>query len=967
MKERVLLIAGGGIGGISLACFTSQTKSFTRIVVFERYSEAALKHSNAGGGIGVWTNSLECLKQLPGVVQKLEAEGSLMPNPGYRTQNGWHLARPASNFAKDFPVLCLQRAHLINTLYDFARAQQPLVEIRYNAQVMSFQEDNLHERVYVQLASGEQVEGDVFVICDGINSKLRNVLLNKMDLPTVHAENLGYTYFRGIAEVHDKEQHKTSFEQWGGHNDRFAIVPLKYPQLFWFAALELGKVRDRTTNLAATTATSLATADEKRQLEELFQNWSCDAVTAPELISATEEIIRTDISKVPNVTSFPWSSLSGRVVLLGDAAHATSPNIAQGAGLCIEDAIVLAHAMKNPTLPMNFVTKHWYETVRKPRAEVVQFVADSVAVVATLPFPLNVLRNTVAWIGTNLLPFVETWLFARAVNWSLGGQVFPFRKWAPPALTQQAEFAQSLLGRIVDVSKLESHVRKFKTNPMGGKGEGTVTVQRGSNPITYLLGALMGLPPRITNERFVASVKQVSREEQVWSRTFAVGSKNQLTYSTTHRVSPSRNKLTEGIGGLLDSHIRFVYDCTVGDSQELRFASCGLEVCGFMLPVPNCLLPQSKWVETPTMEGWAYDGEISLPVFGRVMRYFGDFVIPTPALSNNCERVRALVAGGTGLIGEKVCEALADAGCEVIILSRRKLDAAQLPRGCTATVEWDAKTANGEWTDFIDNNTVLINLAGESVASSWLGWTMRQKKLVVDSRLDSIRAFEEGIKKCAERGVKPRRFLQASASGIYPGSPTVLYTEDSVQVRAEDEIKPVELTHGGEEFRANCCLHIENLALRAVQNQSVPLTLLRIGYVLSAKGGLMPMVELASQLRASRLGSGTQYVPWVHINDLANAVVFLAATSEEPITGAVNVTAPAESTNRDLFFELANARGRYACWIPVPSFALRLAMRDMSVVMLDSAKIYPKVLMDHKFQFEYGTLEHALLACKTDI
>ncbi|KAH9259571.1 hypothetical protein BASA81_001992 [Batrachochytrium salamandrivorans] len=941
--EKILVIVGGGIGGVSLACFASQTPTFSKIILLERGDGVA--KDVVGGGLGVWCNSLACLAQLPGVVQQLEAQGSYMPNPGYRTQTGLHLARPSKDFATKFPVLCLQRLHLISTLYEFAR-KQPCVEIRFQSHVMDFKENG--NVVHVSLANGESLQCEVMVIADGINSKLRNAMLQQANLPAVHAIDLEYTYFRGVAHVTDQEWHKTSFEQWGGRKgDRFAIVPLKYPQLFWFAALQTGK-RDSAL------ATALATEEDKQRLVERFKHWRCDAVKAGELIACTEHIIRTDITKVPNVTGFPWSSASGRVVLLGDAAHATSPNIAQGAGLCMEDAMVLANALKLPSTPVKYAVQHVYEKLRKPRAETVQFVADAVAIVACLPWPLNLVRNLVAWIGTNLVWGVETKLFEHAVNWSLGGSLLGEAKWMPPSLTKVAERKQSLLGRIIDLDLLPEHVQRFKSNPNGGKGEGTVTVQRGSNPITYLLGLVMGLPPAMTQARFVAQVTCLSPNEQQWTRTFAVGTRQQVQYSTTHRLW-NNCQLSEGIGGVLDKHVRFLYDCKVVRKQ-LEFQSVGVLVLGCRLPVPQCLLPQSSWVERPTADGWEYDGQISLPVFGRVMRYFGKFAVPPPSHPGH----RVLVAGGTGMIGEKVCEALADAGCEVVVLSRRPGSEHTKPRGCFAVVEWDGKTAAGIWTDFIDSNTVLLNLSGENPASSWLGWTSNQKRLIVSSRLDSIQAFAAGIQLCAARGVVPKRFLQASASGIYPSSFTTVWTETS------DLTTPHERAMSrGSQFRFDCCQQIEHAAYEATRGTSVPVQLLRIGHVLSAKGGLLPSLELASLLRGARIGSGTQVVPWVHINDVANAVRFLA-TTELDIRGPVNINAPAATTNRDLLAQLARARARSLCWIPVPEFAIKLALRDIASVILDSTTISPSVLLEHGFAFEYADVNDALLACKTD-
>jgi NAD dependent epimerase/dehydratase family enzyme len=154
---------------------------------------------------------------------------------------------------------------------------------------------------------------------------------------------------------------------------------------------------------------------------------------------------------------------------------------------------------------------------------------------------------------------------------------------------------------------------------------------------------------------------------------------------------------------------------------------------------------------------------------------------------------------------------------------------------------------------------------------------------------------------------------------------------------------------------------IEDGARRAAQaSPGTALALLRIGHVLSNEGGLLPYLELASLCRASRLGSGGQYVPWVHIHDVASAVARVCA-QHDFLAGVVNVAAPEPCTNAQLLRALAKSRGRNLCVVPVPSPALHLALGESACVVLDSQRVVPARLLDAGFAFEFGDLSEALL------
>lgn len=297
--------------------------------------------------------------------------------------------------------------------------------------------------------------------------------------------------------------------------------------------------------------------------------------------------------------------------------------------------------------------------------------------------------------------------------------------------------------------------------------------------------------------------------------------------------------------------------------------------------------------------------------------------------------MRALVSGGTGLLGRALVAELASAGHEVVVLSRDPDRAAGLPAGVRAE-RWDGTTTQG-WGSLVDGDTALVNLAGESIAGD--RWTDARKARILESRVAASRAMTLA----AENAMRPPKvLLQASAVGYYGST-------------GAREI--VESSPPGDDFLALVCTAWE-AASKPVEAFGVRRVLLRTGVVLSRDGGALPKMALPFRFFAGGpVGSGDQYVPWIHEADEIGAMSFLLARDD--LSGPFNLTAPEPATNRELSRQLGEVLHRPSL-LPAPAFALRLALGEMSDLLLGGQRALPRRLLEAGFEFRFPALEAAL-------
>jgi uncharacterized protein (TIGR01777 family) len=296
--------------------------------------------------------------------------------------------------------------------------------------------------------------------------------------------------------------------------------------------------------------------------------------------------------------------------------------------------------------------------------------------------------------------------------------------------------------------------------------------------------------------------------------------------------------------------------------------------------------------------------------------------------------MRVIITGGTGLIGRKTTDLLATAGHEVVVLSRKPDRVRDLPSGARAQ-GWDARSGEG-WSDLVNANTVIVNLAGQNLFN-WR-WTKKHKARVVESRMEAARAVVDAIRRSRRT---PRLVIQASAVGYYGD-------------RRDEELS--EFAQPGEGFLPDLARQWEKAIPVAVPGRRV---FLRLGVVLSRNGGAFPKLLLGSRTGVGNFGTGQQWVPWVHEDDVASAVRFLMLN--DIAAGPFNVVAPEAVTMREFMRTLAKVR-KLPAPMPVPAFALKLTMGQMSQMLLDSQRVVPRKLLDAGFEFRHDSLEDALKA-----
>lgn len=298
------------------------------------------------------------------------------------------------------------------------------------------------------------------------------------------------------------------------------------------------------------------------------------------------------------------------------------------------------------------------------------------------------------------------------------------------------------------------------------------------------------------------------------------------------------------------------------------------------------------------------------------------------------EPMRVLITGGTGLIGRALSASLLSDGHEVVDLSRDPDPASPLPERAQA-VRWDARTSDG-WGTLVNDTDAIINLAGASVNHRW---TPRYKRLIRDSRVEAGRAVVEAVAQATRR---PQLVIQASGAGYY-GS-------------RDDEVV-TEQTGAGDGFLGRTALAWED-STAPVETMGVRRAVIRTGIVLSEKGGAFPLMSLPFRLfLGGPLGDGRQWLPWIHMDDEVRAIRFLMQHSEA--AGPFNLTAPQPVTNAQFARHLGQAMRRPAC-LRVPAWVLRLAMGEMSTVVLTGQRAVPRRLLNLGFAFRFPALHAAL-------
>lgn len=297
--------------------------------------------------------------------------------------------------------------------------------------------------------------------------------------------------------------------------------------------------------------------------------------------------------------------------------------------------------------------------------------------------------------------------------------------------------------------------------------------------------------------------------------------------------------------------------------------------------------------------------------------------------------MKAAIAGGTGFVGKALIDELLKNGHQVVVLTRsfqNKKDTANI-----RYVKW--LNDHSEPEKELQDVDAFINLAGESLNSG--RWTDERKQWIINSRISSTR---EIIRIMGALSQKPRVFINASAIGCYPVSTEETFTESSKTTNEGFLARTVDIW----ETEAR---QAETLGIRTVMT--------RFGVILGKEEGALPRMALPYKLFAGgRIASGQQWMSWIHIKDVARALLFIMEHSD--ITGPVNLTAPSPERLNTLGKTLANVLQR-PHWLFVPAFAIKIVLGEMGTLILDGQKVLPEKLTTHSFTFQFSHIKQALI------
>lgn len=292
-----------------------------------------------------------------------------------------------------------------------------------------------------------------------------------------------------------------------------------------------------------------------------------------------------------------------------------------------------------------------------------------------------------------------------------------------------------------------------------------------------------------------------------------------------------------------------------------------------------------------------------------------------------------VIAGGTGLIGSRLTELLHNSGHTVRILTRH-------PRG-EGQFAWNPDAGSLDDAALSGAN-VVVNLAGAGIADG--RWTASRKKELVDSRVNSARTLRQAFERT---GFRPSAYVSASAIGIYGNTgETVLHEDTPPQ---------------GPGFMIDCCEAWEKAA-DEVAALGIRTVKLRIGVVLAQEGGAL--AEFVKPLRfgvGGYFGNGRAWYSWIHRDDVCRLLIWAA---EQPAAvGVFNAVAPQPARLLDLVKATARAMGRrWTLFAPAPEWVMRLALGEMSAVILNSNLVSADKVQQAGFRFEYPDLSSALTA-----
>lgn len=296
--------------------------------------------------------------------------------------------------------------------------------------------------------------------------------------------------------------------------------------------------------------------------------------------------------------------------------------------------------------------------------------------------------------------------------------------------------------------------------------------------------------------------------------------------------------------------------------------------------------------------------------------------------------MKVFITGGTGFIGSHLVRALVKEGHKPFVLTRSpRMAARRLPK--EATVIEGNPTEKGIWRDFVGETDAAVNLAGESIFGRW---TKVKKTSIRKSRIESTRNLVEAI---PDGRTSPYVLVSGSAVGYYGH-------------RGEEML--TEADNPGDDFLSGIAVSWEGEAQKAAE-KGCRVALLRSGIVLGEKGALEQMVRPFRMYGGGPIGTGRQYLSWVHISDEVGLIML--ALTNEGLFGPLNATSPNPVTNAE-FSRILGSVLKRPSWIPSPSFAVRIALGEFADVILNGQRVFPEKALNAGYKFLFPDLPEAL-------
>lgn len=299
------------------------------------------------------------------------------------------------------------------------------------------------------------------------------------------------------------------------------------------------------------------------------------------------------------------------------------------------------------------------------------------------------------------------------------------------------------------------------------------------------------------------------------------------------------------------------------------------------------------------------------------------------------EKIKLVIAGGTGFLGQAIIKGLKQHCREIVVLSRQN----RPMQDGVHYVQWDGKTA-GAWVNSLEGAEVWINLTGRSVDCRY---TEANKKAIIESRINATKALESALLQL-KKG--PSLWMNAASATIYG------YSED----RLMDEFSGVI----GEGFSVEVCKAWEKVFNEA-QAPGVRKVTLRISMILGKDGGVFPVLKRLSKFfLGGTMGHGRQYISWMHEEDFVQAIQWFIQHPEA--TGAYNLAAPEPMPNKQ-FMQVLRKHLRVPFGLPATAWMLEIGaffLRTETELVLKSRKVAPTRLLNEGFRFQYPTVQSAI-------